>query len=143
MIALDTNVLVHAHRRDSPFHRPASAILAELASGSAPWAIPWPCVHELYATVTHPRVFAPPSTPEEATSQVEAWLEAPGLVLLHEAADHWERLAALLGAAHIQGPRVHDARIAAICLSHGIDVLLTADRDFGRFPALATRNPLI
>jgi len=34
-------------------------------------------------------------------------------------------------------------RIATICLLHGIDELWTADRDFGRFPQLNARNPLI
>jgi hypothetical protein len=38
---------------------------------------------------------------------------------------------------------VHDARIAALCLQHGVSELLTADRDFSRFPALRTRNPLV
>ena len=38
---------------------------------------------------------------------------------------------------------VHDARIAALCLSHGVRELWSADRDFSRFPALRTRNPLV
>jgi predicted nucleic acid-binding protein len=41
------------------------------------------------------------------------------------------------------GAQVHDARIAALCLHHGVTELWTADRDFGRFPELRTRNPLI
>lgn len=45
--------------------------------------------------------------------------------------------------AQVTGPRIHDARIAAICLGNAVDELLTADRDFSRFPALRTRNPLI
>jgi predicted nucleic acid-binding protein len=38
---------------------------------------------------------------------------------------------------------VHDARIAALCLQHGVRELWSADRDFNRFPALRTRNPLV
>lgn len=45
--------------------------------------------------------------------------------------------------ARIAGPAVHDARIAAICLQHGVSELLSADRDFSRFPELKTRNPLV
>ena len=37
---------------------------------------------------------------------------------------------------------VHDARVAALCIAHGVTELWTADRDFGRFPDLVTRNPL-
>ncbi len=143
MWAIDTNVLVHAHRADSPFHRAASTTVRALAEGDAAWAIPWPCLHEFYATVTHPKVFQPPSTAEEGLRQIEAWMGSPSLVLLGEGPDHAARLAALVRAGKVTGPRVHDARIAAICLAHRVTVLLTADRDFGRFPSLVTRNPLV
>ena len=36
-----------------------------------------------------------------------------------------------------------DARIAALCLSHGVSELWSADRDFSRFPDIAVRNPLV
>ena len=143
MIAVDTNVLVHAHRADSPFHGPAAAVVRRLAEAPATWGLPWPCIHEFFAKVTHPRLFAPPSTAAEALAQVDAWLASPSVSLLGEAIDHWPRLRGLVAAARVQGPMVHDARIAAICLSHGVDELLTADRDFGRFPSLRTRNPLV
>ena len=44
--------------------------------------------------------------------------------------------------AQLQGAVVHDARIAALCLYHGVRVLWSADRDFSRFPNLAVANPL-
>jgi uncharacterized protein len=56
VIAVDTNILVYAHRQDSPFHKAAFRRVAELAEGPATWAIPWPCVHEFLAIVTHPRI---------------------------------------------------------------------------------------
>jgi predicted nucleic acid-binding protein len=77
MIALDTNILVYAHRRDSRWHEAASRVVRELAEG------------------------------------------------------------------RVTGPRIHDARIAALCLHHGVRELSSADRDFSRFPRLATRNPLL
>jgi hypothetical protein len=143
VIALDTQLLVYAHRRDSPFHRPARARVAELAEAGAPWAIPWPCLHEFYAIVTHPRIYDPPSTASQACDQIDAWLESPGLVLLAETHDHWHRLRELCGAGRIVGPRVHDARVAAICLGHGVRILWSVDRDFSRFPGLRVVNPLV
>lgn len=142
MIAVDTNLLVYAHRRDSGFNELAYRRVAELAQGRARWAIPWPCLYEFYAVVTHPRIYDPPSTPEQAIEQLDAWLEAPGVVLLAEPDVYWDELRALLRSGRIAGPRVHDARIAALCLAHGVRELWTADRDFSRFPTLPTRNPL-
>lgn len=42
MIAVDTNLLVYAHREDSPWHEKALARVTELAECGSPWAIPWP-----------------------------------------------------------------------------------------------------
>lgn len=79
----------------------------------------------------------------KALAQVEAWLESPTLVMLGETGDYWTVLRATVSAGKVDGPRVNDARIAALCLHHGITELWTADRDFTRFPELRTRNPLI
>jgi uncharacterized protein len=143
VIALDTNLLVYAHRRDSPWHAEARRHIATLAEGQAVWALPWPCIHEFLAIVTHPRIFIPPSTLGEAIGQVEAWLESPTLVLLAEGGSHWSALRTALETARAVGPLVHDARIAALCRQHGVREFWTADRDFGRFPDLPVRNPLV
>lgn len=140
MIAVDTNLLLYAHRRDSPWHEDTTRILADLARG--PWAIPWPCVHEFLAIATHPRVFDPPSPLDDALRAVESWRSVGTLVLLSEVEGYGEVLADVLRRARVIGPRVHDARIAALCLQHAITELWTADRDFSRFAALRARNPL-
>jgi toxin-antitoxin system PIN domain toxin len=140
---VDTNLLVYAHRRDSPWHDQASELIRGLAEGHAAWAIPWPCIHEFLSVVTHPRIYDPPTQPAEALEQVEIWLESPSLVLLAEAAEYWPRLRAALTTGRVAGPQVHDARVAALCQLHGVRELWTADRDFGRFPELRVRNPLV
>ena len=143
MIAVDTNILVYAHRKDSEWHGRAAASVRELAEGVAPWAIAWPCVHEFLAIVTHPRIFRAPTTIAAAADQVEAWRESPSLVMLAEDEGYWGALKTLILEARITGPRVHDARVAALCLGHVVRELWTADRDFSAFPALRVRNPLV
>ena len=142
MIAVDTNLLIYAHRQESEWHEPAKQVLIDLAEGRSAWAIPWPCIHEFLAIVSHPRIYNPPTPMETALDQVDAWMESPSLVLLAEGASYWGLLHRLIGKSKVTGPRVHDARIAAICLDHGVRELLTADRDFGRFPEVPARNPL-
>lgn len=143
MIAIDTNILVYAHREEAAWHDAAYAKLAELAEGRAAWAIPWPCIHEFLAIATHPRIFDPPTPLTKAMDQVDAWLEAPTLSVLSESGDYWTELRAILAAGKVVGPQVHDARIAALCMQHGVRELWTADRDFGRFPDLKVVNPLV
>lgn len=142
MIAVDTNILVYAHREDSPFHGAAVRQLARLAEGQAAWSIPWPCVHEFLAIVTHPRIYAPPTPLDRALGQVEAWLASPAIVLLGESPSHWPVLRELLDNGRIVGPKVHDARVAALCRQHGIRELWSVDRDFSRFDGFKVVNPL-
>ena len=116
---------------------------SELAEGLAPWVIPWPCIHEFLAIVTHPRIYAPPTPLEKAMEQIDAWMESPSLTMVAETDDYWIQLQSILQTGRVSGPQVHDARIVALCLQHGVSELWTADRDFSRFPGLNFRNPLV
>jgi uncharacterized protein len=143
VIAVDSNLLVYAHREDALWHDAAYVRITELAEGQSPWAIPWPCIHEFLAIVTHPKIYAPPTPLGKALEQVEAWLESPSLVLLSETEDYWLQLRSVLLTGRVSGPQIHDARVAALCKEHGVTELWTADRDFGRFPGIQTQNPLV
>jgi len=143
MIAVDTNVLVYAHRLESAFHSQAHACIKSLAEGHQRWGIPVACLHEFLAVATRPKVFDPPSSLEQALAQLEAWMASPQATILHTGAQHWRILAELSRKAKVQGGQIHDARIAAICIENGVSVLWSADRDFGRFKALKTVNPLV
>jgi toxin-antitoxin system PIN domain toxin len=143
VIAVDTNILVYAHREDSPFHEAAFQCVMELAEGPAGWAIPWPCLHEFLAIVTHPRIYRPPTPLARALGQVDAWLESPTLALLAESTTHWSNLRALLSAGRVAGALIHDARVAALCRQHGVREMWSADRDFSRFPGFQVVNPLV
>jgi uncharacterized protein len=142
LIAVDTNILVYAHRRDSDWHEPAAACLRDLAEGTASWALPWMCLHEFFSIVTHERIYSPPTTPTQALEQIGAWLDSPSVVPLSETEGYWNVLAHVLRKSKVTGPRVHDGRIAALCIHHGVRELLSADRDFSRFGELKARNPL-
>ena len=142
MIAADTNILVYAHRADSEWHAQARSSIESLAQGRASWGLPWPCIHEFLAIVSHPRIYDPPSTVAQALAQIDAWLESPVAEVLAETHQHWSVLKELLRNGRVKGSMVHDARVAAMCIAHGVTEFWTADRDFSRFPALNTRNPL-
>jgi toxin-antitoxin system PIN domain toxin len=144
MIAVDTNILVYAHREDSTFFAVAGAALATLAESGRDWVIPWPCVHEFVAIVTHPRIYRPPTPLEQALAQVEAWIKCPTLRFITEQGSvYWPRFKEIVTSGVVSGPQIHDARIAAICSVHGIEEIWSADRDFSRFPGLNPTNPLL
>ena len=143
MIAVDTNILVYAHRREASEHSAAARTLQRLAEAPTPWAIPWPCVYEFFSVVTNPRIFKnAASSPEQAWTQLGAWFAAPSLRLIAETDGFESVLAAFARRARVRGPLIHDARIAAICRAHGVEKLLSRDRDFSLFPEVVVENPL-
>jgi hypothetical protein len=143
MIAVDSNLLIYAHKQGSPFHAAAAEVIDSLRHQPAAWAIPWPCIHEFVGIVTHPGICRPPSTLAEALGFVDSLFASPQLHLLAESPAYFEKLRTLATTARLKGPRIHDARIAALCLHHGVRELWSADRDFSAFPQLKVRNPLV
>ena len=143
MIAVDTNLLVYAHRRESRYHEAVSSLVRGLAEGNDVWAIPWPCCYEFLSVVTNPRIWRESATsPEQSWRQLAAWTASPTVRLLGETDDFLEILESFVRRPRVIGGVVHDARIAAICVAHGVEALLTRDRDFSLFPELKTRNPI-
>jgi len=143
MIALDTNILIYAHREDVAQHKRAYEAVVELAVRGEPWAIPWPCIHEFIGQLTRPGYFNPPTPLRLALDAVAVLIESPDLVLLGEGPSHYERLRDTSLRAGCAGAMIRDARIVAICLAHGVRELWSADRDFSRFPDLKVVNPLV
>jgi uncharacterized protein len=143
VIAVDTNILVYAHRPEMPFHDRAREVLDEALLRPEPLAVPWPCVHEFLAVVTHPRIFREPTPINIALDAVDRLLQSLDGGCIGEGDGYLETLADLARPARLQGPLIHDARIAAICQYHGVRELWSADRDFSRFAAIAVKNPLV
>jgi uncharacterized protein len=84
-----------------------------------------------------------PTSTSTAIDTVRELAAQPNVRLFGESQRHLDILERLCRGVTIIGPKLHDARIAAICLGHGVSVLWTADRDFSYFPELKTQNPLV
>ncbi len=136
MIAVDTNVLIYAHREELAQHAQSFAWLKALAEGPRPWGIPVFCIGEFVRVATHPRIFDPPSTLAQSTSAIENLLASPSLKILAPGDDYASQFLECAREADARGNLVFDAQIAAVCREHGCDRILTLDRDFARFKSL-------
>jgi len=90
---------------------------------------------------TDARVFARPMSPAEASAAVSAWLAQRHVGFLEPGERHWSILEGLFASAQARGALVMDTRVAALAIEHGA-APYTTDRDFSRFAALRTMNPL-
>lgn len=141
MIAVDTNILVYAVRRELPFHDAAIKLLTGFAGMTTPWAIPWPCAYEFLRVVTHPRLFESPASSRDAIRTLNELRESPSLLMLGDGPAHARYMSVTVGESEATGNLVHDAHIAALCLEHGVSELYTMDRDFTRFRGLKVTRP--
>ncbi len=137
MIAVDTNILVYAHRAELPQHDRARRRLIALAEGAEQWAIPVFCLGEFLRVITHPRLFDPPFTTDEACEALTRILRSPSVVVLLPGERFSPLLLQTVAEADAGGNLVFDAQIAALCLEVGVSALLTEDRDFARFASLS------
>lgn len=133
MKALDTNILIHAHRKEMAKHVEANLLLHNLAEGTKPWGLPVFCLGEFLRVVTHPRVFAPPTTIRNALAALDELLQSPAVSLLLPGNRYWSCLHDVISQGQASGNVVFDAQIVAVCLEHGIDFLISEDRGLKRF----------
>ena len=141
MILTDVNVLVYAHRRDVPQHEAFRQWLEEVVNGEASWAVSEHVLAGFLRVVTHPRVFDPPSSADEALAFCEELRGAPNAVPVAPGRRHWSIFTRLCQQAGAKGNLVPDAYLAALAIESGCE-WITTDRDFSRFPGLRWRHPL-
>lgn len=140
MIAVDTNILVYAHQEESSKHRAAHRRIVSLAEGARPWAIPVFCIGEFLRIVSHPRLFDPPYSAEEACEAIKRLLSSPSVTVISPGPDFPVLLDGAIREANAIGNLVFDAQIVALCRESGVRVLVTEDRDFDRFSDFATEQ---
>lgn len=141
MIAIDTNLLVYAHRSGLPEHRSARRVIERASQDPRGWGIPFPCLAEFWCVVTHPASAGGPSPPSKARAYLQALVRA-GAGIWMPAEDFWERVLALGLQLDVRGPRIFDLQIALTALDHGASELWTHDRGFVSLPGLRLRHPL-
>jgi toxin-antitoxin system PIN domain toxin len=142
VIALDTNILVYAHRAGADEHdRARKAVLTALEDPRG-WGICLPSISEFWSIVTHPKMAGGPSTPNVVTQffhylitegHGEIWTPGPGF---------GQRLMRWATALKVRGKRIFDLQIAIIALEHGAREIWTHDRNFATVPGVKLRDPL-
>lgn len=135
MLLPDLNVLISAHRTDSPAHATCSAWLRSVYAGDEAFGLCAPVLIGLVRILTHPRAFRPPDTHEQAFAFVHSLVGHPNAVLLNPGREHLRLFERLCRSADARGDLVPDAYLAALAFETGA-LLVSGEADFGRFPDL-------
>ena len=136
----DVNVLIYAHREETPDHARHAAWLTALATASEPFALSETVLQGFLRIVTNPRIFDPPSTMQQVFRFLDALIEHPGCCLIRPGPGHWKIFRQLCEDGKLRGKIVADAAHAALAIESGCE-WVTADTDFARFaPPLRWRH---
>lgn len=141
MIALDTNLLIYAHRLDSPEHKRSVAATHRAAKqGVATTAI---CVVEFVSVVTaEGYAKRHPSSVTDCATFLADFRTQGSLAILRPVSDFEIRLFSVANKLGVRGRRLHDLAIGLIALEGGARELWTHDETFVAPPGLRVRTPL-
>lgn len=114
--------------------------LERRAAADEPTAIPDVVMSGFIRVVTHPRVFARPSTLEDALTVTEQLRGLPSFVALTPGPRHWGIFTRLCTEARATGNLIPDAYLGAIAIEAGAEIV-SADSDFARLPGVRWRRP--
>ena len=142
VIAIDTNLLVYAHRRGTVEHAAARAAMEQAAESPKGWGIALPAVSEFWSVVTHARCMPRPSTGDEARAFLDALIASGGGQVWVPGPGFWERLLRMAAALKVNGPRIFDLQIALMAFEGGASELWSHDTAFVSVPGLAVHDPL-
>ncbi|MBI2468412.1 MAG: PIN domain-containing protein [Candidatus Rokubacteria bacterium] len=143
MIAVDTNLLIYAHRAGLPEHRTARLALERAASMPDGWGISHTSVAEFWSIVTHPASAGRASSGAEAAAFLSSLVDEGGAQVWLPPPGFPERLVRLAAGLNVQGPRIFDLQIALTAFEHGAREMWTHDRHFVSVPGLWVRDPLV
>jgi toxin-antitoxin system PIN domain toxin len=138
---VDANLLLWAHHRQFPMHEASRAWWGHVLSEQALVGIPWPSILAFVRISTHPRALERPLDTGAAWTTVETWLDRPNVWIPTPTDRHRAILGPLLRAGRATGNHVPDTHLAALAIEWGLE-LLSADRDFARYPGLRWKDPL-
>ena len=142
MIAIDTNLLVYAHRSGCTEHMAARRAIEKASATGPSWGIPEQCVFEFWSVVTHPSSAGGGSSPASARGFIDALIETAGAVVLPPPAALAARCMQIADRLGVRGPRIFDLQIGVTALEAGVSEIWTHDAGFIKLPGLETRDPL-
>lgn len=141
MVLPDVNVLVYAHREDTPDHERYASWLVAVATGEARFACSDLVLSGFVRVVTNRRVFPVPTPLATALAFCSALRSMPACTVVRPGETHWSIFDRLCRETGATGKLVADAWHAALAIEHACE-WTTTDGDFARFRGLRWRHPL-
>ena len=144
MWVVDTDILLYAADRSSPFHEVCRSRLERWRVGPAPMFLTWGISYGFLRVATHPKVFPRPWSMQAALEFVGMLQRSRGGQMLTPTDRHAAVLAQTVAEMPaLQGNDAHDLHTAVLMREHGISRICTRDAGFRRFAFLTPFDPMM
>jgi toxin-antitoxin system PIN domain toxin len=140
LILPDVNVLIYAFRSDAENHPQYKTWLEDAVNGPSAYGVAPQVLGSMVRICTHPRIFARPSSREDAFEFCRAILEQPNATIITPGERHWSIFESVCRQSKATGNLAQDAWFAALAIEAGAE-WITTDRDYARFEGLTWRAP--
>jgi predicted nucleic acid-binding protein len=141
MIAIDTNLLIYAHRSATAEHRAARKAIEAALNTAGGCGITLPSIAEFYSVVTHPAASGRPSS-ARAAADFLASLRESGVEELAPGPAFAVKLVQMAADLGVVGARIFDLQIGLCALDGGATELWTHDGSFVKIPGLSVHDPI-
>ncbi len=142
MIAIDTNLLIYAHRAGAPEHDAARRAIQLASNNARGWGMALSCIAEFWSVVTHPASTGGPSTARQVHDFLRSLIVEAGATVWLPQEGFWEKLARAAVDLQVQGARIFDLQIALTVFENGASEIWTHDAGFVTLPGLLAHDPL-
>jgi len=142
VIAIDTNLLVYAHRSGCPEHKQARLAIERAATNPRGWGIALPSFAEFWMVVTHPSCVGGPTEPAKARNFLASLLETGEPKVFLPGKAFGERLIQTAADLGVTGIRIFDLQIGLLAVENGATELWTHDAGFVPISKLTVKDPL-
>ncbi len=143
MIAVDTNLLIYAHRAGTAEHPAARKALEKAMMNPKGWGFSVACLAEFWSIVTHPACSGRPSTPQEAARFITVLVKEGGATVWLPDIGFPEHLLRIAADMKVSGPKIFDLQIALMAYENHARAIWTHDAHFQSVPGLRVEDPLI
>jgi predicted nucleic acid-binding protein len=139
---LDSNVIVYAADKASPYHKVSKSLRDKGVKGEVFLCVCPQVLIEFFAIVTDPKRVKKPISSSQAIKEVEKYFIAPNILKIFPNALSFKKLIELAKKYKVKKQEIFDLKLVATMLSNGINKIYTFNfQDFSKFREIQTLIP--
>jgi predicted nucleic acid-binding protein len=141
-VFLDSNILVYAINKKSPYYTSARTIVDTVNKGELRVCLSPQVLGEFYAVITNPWKLERNLSPQEAAGVIERFLLSDAVVKVYPKKSTLKLTLELVKHYQIMALKSFDAQIVATMLDNGVTTIYTVNEDdFAIFEEIKVVNP--